>query len=96
MFVSKAIITFERYQHYRYGCGCTGTYSKECRVLCLLSILIVNGMYHVRIDEHTPPALCLNTIVPKQKEALTITWTCDKFADYLTGLHFHVELITSL
>ena len=25
------------------------------------------------------------------KEALAITWACDRFADYLIGLQFHVE-----
>ena len=26
-----------------------------------------------------------------EKEALAITWACDRFADYLMGLQFHVE-----
>ena len=40
----------------------------------------------------TYPYPQLNNDMPKiEKEALTLTWACERFADYLIGLDFHVE-----
>ena len=49
-------------------------------------------------DERRPVAYASRAMTPTEqryaqieKEALAITWACDRFADYLLGLRFHVE-----
>ena len=48
--------------------------------------------------ERRPVAYASRSMTPTEqryaqieKEALAITWACDRFADYLIGLKFHVE-----
>lgn len=31
-----------------------------------------------------------------EKEALAVTWACERFQDYLIGLSFHIEMVPLL
>lgn len=56
------------------------------------------GLLQNHDDQWRPVAYAPRAVIPTEqrhaqidKEALSITWTSERFADYLTGLKFHIE-----